>query len=160
MLGNVVPLNGTSYKEGEAVSFLATATDADGDSLTYIWKEGSRELGRGSPFTTSGLKAGKHTVTLVVDDGNATVERQLEVVVKEKEGGVGGAGTIILLVAVIAVAAVIVVVALAMRSRKGPPPAEQETASLAGPEGAAGGQTTTSSEAEEPPKIEIEHREV
>ena len=161
VLGNVAPLNGTSYREGEAVSFMATATDADGDSLTYIWKEGARELGRGSPFTTSGLKGGKRTITLVVDDGNATVERQLEVTVKAKEGGgVGGAGTAILLLVVIAVIVVIAVVALAMRSRKGQPPAEQETASLAGPEGAAGVPGVKAPEGEEPPKIEIEIREV
>jgi hypothetical protein len=161
VLGNVAPLSGTSYREGEAVSFMATATDADGDALTYIWKEGTKELGRGSPFTTTGLKPGKHTVTLVVDDGNATVERQLDVVVRAEEGGgVGGAGTAILLLVVIAVIVVIAVVALAMRSRKGQPPAEQETASLAGPEGAAGAPGVKAPEGEEPPKIEIEIREV
>jgi len=160
VVGSVAPLNLTSFKEGEAVTFMATATDADGDALTYIWKEGARELGRGSPFTTTSLRPGKRTVTLVVDDGNATVERQLEVVVKEKEGGGVGTGAVITLVAVIAAIVVIAVVALAMRSRRGRPPAEDESASLAGPGGAAGEKAPGAPEGEEPPKIEIEIREV
>jgi hypothetical protein len=158
VIGNVAPLSGTAYKQGEAVSFLASATDKDGDRLTFIWKEGSRELGRGSPFTTSSLKPGKHTVTLVVDDGNTTVERQLEVVVREGEGGIG-LMTILLVLAVVA-AVVIVVVALAMRSRKGKPVTGEETASLAWPGDTAREPAVKAPEGEEPPKIEIEHREV
>jgi hypothetical protein len=158
VIGNVAPLSGTSYKQGEAVSFLASATDQDGDRLAYIWKEGARELGRGSPFTTSSLRPGKHTVTLVVDDGNATVERRLDVVVKEEEGGIGPMA--ILLVLAIVAAVVIVVVVLAMRSRKGKPSAGEETASLAWPGDTAREPAAKAPEAEEPPKIEIEHREV
>jgi hypothetical protein len=160
VIGNVAPLSGTSYQQGEAISFLAAATDKDGDHLTYIWKEGARELGRGSPFTTTGLKPGKHTVTLVVDDGNATVERQTSVVVKEKEGGIGPMAVLLVLAVVAAV--VIVVAVMAMRSRKGKAKAlaDQQSASLAWPGDTAREPAAKAPEAEEPPKIEIEIREV
>jgi len=88
------------------------------------------------------------------------VERQLELVVREKEGGGVGTGAVITLVAVIAAIVVIAVVALAMRSRRGRPPAEDESASLAGPGDAAGEKAPGAPEGEEPPKIEIEIREV
>ena len=160
VIGNVAPLSGTSYKEGETISFLASATDKDGDTLTLIWKEGARELGRGSPFATSSLKPGRHTITLVVDDGNATVESHLDVVVKERAGGIGPMA--ILLVVAIVAAVAIAAVALAMRSRKDKARAlaDQQSASLAWPEGAAGGAAAKAPEGEEPPKIEIEYREV
>ena len=158
VISNVAPLNGTSYKEGETISFLASATDEDGDTLTLIWREGARELGRGSPFATSGLRPGRHTITLIVDDGNATVESHLDVVVKEREGGIGPMA-VLLVVAIVAAVAIVASV-LAMRSRRGRPSADQEPASLAGPEGAAGGAAAKAPEGEEPPKIEIEYREV
>jgi hypothetical protein len=158
VVGNVAPINGTSFKAGEAISFLATATDEDGDRLTYIWKVGGKELGRGSPFTTDRLRPGRHAITLVVDDGNATVESEFDVVVKEREGGIGPMA--ILLAAGVAVALVIVVVALAMRAKKGATAGGEEIASLAGPSGAAGASAAKAPEGEEPPKIEIEYREV
>jgi hypothetical protein len=156
---SAAPLNGTSYEKGEEVSFTATATDADGDALTFIWREGGKELGRGSPFTTTGLKPDRHTVTLVVDDGNATVERQLVLVVKGESVGIAPTA-IMLAVAVVAAVAVIAVVALAMRSRQGRPLLREEKASLASPGGAAAAPEAKPPEGEEPPKIEIEHREV
>jgi hypothetical protein len=158
VIGDVNPLSGTSFKEGEPVSFTASATDKDRDSLTFIWREGSRELGRGSPFTTSGLKPGRHAVTLVVDDGNTTVERQLEVVVREAKGGIGTIA--IALIAVVVVVVLVVVVALVVRARGRARVGVEEAPSTAGSSAAAGTPADKAPEAEEPPKIEIEYREV
>jgi hypothetical protein len=141
VINAVAPANGTAYDRGEAITFMATATDLDGDALTYVWKEGGIELGRGSTFKTSFPRNGIHTVTLVVSDGNATAERQLEVKVKyatDQGSGLGHVRAFIIGMAILGTVAIIVIVAMVMRSRKGRPPAEQEAASLAGPEAAAG----------------------
>ena len=81
---SVAPANGTSYPGGTSIPFLATATDEDGDPLTYIWKEGTTELGRGAAFSTRYLSSGRHTLTLSVTDGNATTDVMLQVDVTAK----------------------------------------------------------------------------
>jgi competence protein ComGC len=80
------------------------------------------------------------------------------VVVKEKEGGFG-LTTVLLVLAIVAVV-VIVVVVMAMRSRKAKPAAVEGTASLVWPGDKAVETGAKAPEAEEPPKIEIEIREV
>ena len=56
---------------GEAVLINANASDPDNDSLTYSWKSsGGRVRGTGASarFDTSGLKAGRYSVSGHVDD--------------------------------------------------------------------------------------------
>src|SRR5204863_10057094 len=63
--------NGGPYAadEGTIVSFTATASDADGDALTYDWN-----FGDGSPHASTAAAThkyednGTHTVTLLVTD--------------------------------------------------------------------------------------------
>jgi hypothetical protein len=149
VIRTLLPANGTSFKEGEAVTFTVTADDEDGDALSFMWREGSTPLGTGSPLAIGSLGPGRHTITLSVTDGKATVERTVEVVVQSKEGGGGGGkgGPMPLALGLLLVGiAVIVVVALALRARRGAPPAEQGAAEAPG--------------AEEAPRIEVEQREV
>lgn len=57
---------------GERVSIRATATDPDGDTLTFAWRtSGGTVIGSGSSvqLDTSGLAPGRYTVTGRVEDG-------------------------------------------------------------------------------------------
>ncbi len=116
----LLPANGTVLKEGAALTLSATASDEDGDALGFTWSEGGSGLGAGTPLVVSTLGAGRHTITVSVTDGSATVERTVEVVVEEREGGGDGRSHIVpvLLIAVMAAVAVVAVLLL-LRSRRG-----------------------------------------
>jgi hypothetical protein len=145
----LLPANGSVFKEGEPVAFAVTADDEDGDALGFTWREGSAQLGAGSPLAIGSLGPGRHTITVSVTDGNATVERTIDVVVEAKDGGGSGGkgGPLPMWLGLLMVAVAVVVVAvLAVRARRGAPPADREAAGE--PEG------------EGTPTIEVEHREV
>ncbi len=62
----------SSVLTGERVRISASASDADNDSLTYSWRaNGGQIVGTGSSvqLDTSGLSAGRYTVTGRVEDG-------------------------------------------------------------------------------------------
>jgi len=62
----------SSVLSGERVRITATASDPDGDNLLYAWRtSGGRIDGSGATvqLDTSGLAAGRYTVTGRVDDG-------------------------------------------------------------------------------------------
>jgi len=62
----------TSVLIGERVNITAVASDPDGDPLTYSWRtNGGQIVGSGASVVldTSGLAAGRYTVTGRVDDG-------------------------------------------------------------------------------------------
>ena len=115
----VLPANGTVLHQGDALTLSATASDEDGDALGFSWSEGGTDLGAGTPLVLGSLGAGRHTITVSVTDGTATVERTVELVVEEREGGGDGRSHIVpvLLIAVMAVAVVIAL--LLLRSRRG-----------------------------------------
>jgi outer membrane protein OmpA-like peptidoglycan-associated protein len=62
----------SSVLSGERVRVTATASDADNDTLTYSWRtNGGQIIGSGASvqLDTTGLAAGRYTVTGRVDDG-------------------------------------------------------------------------------------------
>ncbi|MEM2899656.1 MAG: hypothetical protein QXT63_02585, partial [Thermoplasmata archaeon] len=61
------PLNGTKFEEGETVTMLAEASDADGEDLDLVWKEKGEVIGTGQSVTKV-FKPGKHTITLTASD--------------------------------------------------------------------------------------------
>jgi len=65
------PKPGGIFREGDIISFEGTAQDPDGDTLSYSWHEGTRELGKGRTLETP-LPAGTHAVVLRVSDGTST----------------------------------------------------------------------------------------
>ena len=108
------PGSGKSYEEGEAISLSAQANDEDGDDLTHTWKRGSKVLGTGDTLSVDDLATGKHTITLLVEDGNggeATLDIEVEVT------STGIASSIIWVALLVIVLVVIVAAVLYMRSR-------------------------------------------
>ena len=94
---SVEPVSGTQVKDGKA-TFKATASDEDGDTLTYTWKEGEEVLATGSEPVSVKLGSGKHTITLVVDDGTTSVTETVELTVKKSDES-PGFGAILLVMA-------------------------------------------------------------
>jgi subtilisin family serine protease len=65
------PASGSSFVEGNSVSFTGTASDAeDGDlSAALVWTSNlDGQIGTGASFSTSSLSAGTHTITASVND--------------------------------------------------------------------------------------------
>ncbi len=59
--------------EGETVTFSPSATDADGDNLSFSYSGWMTS----SSYTTQTGDAGAHTVTVTVDDGNGGTDSQV-----------------------------------------------------------------------------------
>ncbi|MCK5251729.1 MAG: PGF-CTERM sorting domain-containing protein, partial [Thermoplasmata archaeon] len=76
-------------EKGKKIVFTVTAEDEEGDEVTVTWKDGDKVLGTGSPFEYGKLGAGKHTITVVVDDGTGVTEETFDVTVTEESPGVG-----------------------------------------------------------------------
>jgi hypothetical protein len=62
------PLEAGIYPEGQLIRFSAKATDADGDKLSYTWKEGNTTLGNTFSLNWK-FPPGNHVATIWVDDG-------------------------------------------------------------------------------------------
>ena len=71
------PASGSSVTAGTSVTFTGSATDPEDGALTGMalrWSSNrDGALGTGSPFSTAGLSAGQHTITLsATDSGGRT----------------------------------------------------------------------------------------
>jgi hypothetical protein len=100
VIGSVLPKDGTTFKLGEEIIFLAIATDEDGDTLTYSWFNGNKVIGTGSTLGTKDLPEGDRNIRLTVSDGTDEAEHEFMVTV-EDEGGVKGPYTMILVLVLI-----------------------------------------------------------
>jgi hypothetical protein len=114
IIHSILPKNGTRYREGETVTFAANATDEDDSSLEYLWTEGGRELGRGAVLKKGGISPGRHTITLVVTDGEHQVEETFVVIVNASEG-IGRSVQVL----VIIIVAIVLIVSIYLLRRKG-----------------------------------------
>jgi len=80
------PANNSSFAEGTAITFAATATDVEDGSLSdaIAWKLGSVTLHTGASFTKADLEVGTHTLDVsVTDSGNLTTTKQVTVTVTQ-----------------------------------------------------------------------------
>jgi hypothetical protein len=112
-IGTVLPSSGSVYDEGDEIEFEASATDEDGDHLTYVWKRDGKEMGTGPTLTVDDLPSGKHRIILEVTDGNGGLTTfDLEVEVQSSVFV-----SLWLSIAIAAILAVIVVAFLLARSR-------------------------------------------
>lgn len=71
VITDMQPAGGTNAAKGEAVAVTVTASDADGDTLSYVWSATNGALsGSGASVTwTAPLQAGSFTITCVAQDG-------------------------------------------------------------------------------------------
>jgi len=114
------PQDGGRLKGGDPVHLSATASDEDGDALTYTWKEGGKVIATGPSVQQGGLKAGKHTLTLLVSDGSATTETTVSFEVTGSTS-IADQGVLWALAIVLILVLLIGVIALVHKGRKGRP---------------------------------------
>ena len=72
-------------RAGQALTFLASATDADGDFLTYTWSFGDGATGVGALLEHAVSAGGTYTATVTVSDGTESVSRTVTYTVKGKK---------------------------------------------------------------------------
>jgi len=80
------PANGTSFVEGVAISFAATAIDAEDGALSnnIVWKLDGTTLHIGASFTKSDLPVGTHTLDVsVTDSGDLTTTEHVTVTITQ-----------------------------------------------------------------------------
>ena len=79
------PANGTTYTEGDNVSFMGTATDAEDGTITssLSWSSSiDGTFGSGSPVVISTLSVGTHTITAsVTDSGGLSDSDQISITI-------------------------------------------------------------------------------
>jgi uncharacterized protein YfaS (alpha-2-macroglobulin family) len=67
---------------GDTLTLYVTATDPDGDPLTYTWYVNGTQIGTGSSVTWSPIEQGTYLVEVKVSDGtNPPVSQSKNVVV-------------------------------------------------------------------------------
>lgn len=110
---SMLPTTGTKVKAGKTITLSSTASDEDGDALTYTWKDGDTVLGTGDVLVDVKLKSGTRTITLVVDDGTTTSSEEVFVTVDKSEEE-PGFGTMVAMMALLAA-----LIATAARRRQG-----------------------------------------
>jgi hypothetical protein len=80
------PATGSSFAEGETITFTASATDTEDGNLsgTIVWKLNGVTLYTGASFTKADLPVGTHTLDVsVTDSGNLTTTKQVTVTITQ-----------------------------------------------------------------------------
>ncbi|WP_052402702.1 sugar-binding protein [Methanococcoides methylutens] len=72
------PANDAVFEDGDVINIEVTASDADGDELSYLLKINGATVGTTSSYVwnTDGVKSGTYTIEAIVSDGNAQVTSQ------------------------------------------------------------------------------------
>ncbi len=112
--GIATPPDGSRFREGEPVPFVAFFYDPDGGMITYAWFIDGRPVSEEATFEKE-LDAGDHRVTLQVSSDGDQVTEELDLRVLEAEGG--ASSTVVIAVVVIALIAVTGLVLLLRRRR-------------------------------------------
>lgn len=128
------PVANQKYTEGAKVTLRAgTATDSDGDTLTYTWTDSAGTvIGTGSSVLFNAKKTGNQKITLTVSDGKGgatTASVTIKVTEDTGSGGLGGDLMLpLLLVVIIVVVIIIVIVAMKKKGAKKEPETQKEVA--------------------------------
>jgi hypothetical protein len=99
-----------SYRTTEIIAFSASASDEDGDNLSYRWTEGNDILSTSASFAKT-LKAGDHEITLTVSDGSSSTNQTITLTVRDPESPfssplITGAILLVVVIAVLTVAGI------------------------------------------------------
>jgi|GEM_PF-4121081 len=88
----ISPKEGAKFKARMDVNFSGLGTDPDGDTLIYIWKEGTDTIGNTESFKRAFLE-GNYEITLIVDDGHGGTDRVSVNITVEKKSTSGSSGS-------------------------------------------------------------------
>ncbi len=83
------PSGGSTFSEGESITFSGTATDAEDGNLTSSlqWTSSMNgNIGTGGSFSTSGLSIGTHEITASVTDSQNQLSEQMITLTVNPEG--------------------------------------------------------------------------
>jgi chitinase len=91
VISSILPKDGTKVSQDRRIALSAQASDPDGDTVNYTWRDGDNLLGYGSEISVVFRDRGTYIITLTVSDGKAqqTNETTLEVVAPSQGGGNG-----------------------------------------------------------------------
>jgi hypothetical protein len=117
VVSSILPKDGAKVSQDKRIVLSAKASDMDGDTVNFTWRDGDNLLGYGSDITVVFRDRGTYIITLTVSDGKSqqTNETTLEVVDQSQGGGgniLPGFGA-----AMAAVAVAAAILALAKRRR-------------------------------------------
>jgi len=83
VINSLSPDNETSIEFGDSLTVTSTATDLDGDSLTYSWDFGDDGLGLGDNLSHEYVATGTYTITLNISDSFSSVTNSRTVIVND-----------------------------------------------------------------------------
>jgi len=91
VVSSILPKDGAKVSQDKRIALSAQASDPDGDTVNYTWRDGDNMLGYGSEIKVVFRDRGTYIITLTVSDGKAqqTNETTLEVVAPSQGGGNG-----------------------------------------------------------------------
>jgi hypothetical protein len=116
------------------VTLSVEASDPENEVLTYTWTNNIDLLWKeiGNPITVSDLEKGDHIFTVTVSDGWSNSTTNVQVTVKEDEGGLPWIPIIIAIVVILIIIVIVVVLVLRKKS-KGEDADEVVTQNIGGP---------------------------
>lgn len=120
-----ITASATTAEVDETITFDVSATDPDGDTLTYSWDFGDSTADDGASVTHAYTEAGTYTVTVTADDGNGGTSTQTQSITVE-EGAEDDAGFDIMWILLIIIIIVVVVIVAVVAMKKRSPPLEEE----------------------------------
>ncbi len=125
-----------AFRSDTPITFTASGTDPDSDTVLYQWSVDGVSIGSGASVTST-LAGGTHTVKVVASDGKgASVETTQSITVKaikKAKGNTGMGGNLLMYALIGVVVAIIVVLALVLMMRKKKTQPADPTAQIAPP---------------------------